>query len=115
KAETWAPIHARSLRKLLTLPDDVFVLPGHFSHLDELNEEGFCAATLAELKTKNEGVLALLQSSEEHFIRFLLAGLPPPMPEYSDIKRVNAGLLTANEEQASVLECGKNICALSQT
>jgi len=36
------------------------------------------------------------------------------MPEYADIKRVNAGLLAATEEEASVLECGKNICALSK-
>jgi glyoxylase-like metal-dependent hydrolase (beta-lactamase superfamily II) len=115
KADTWAPLHARSLRKLLLLPDKILVLPGHFSSLDELNDEGFCAATLRELKTKNEGVAALLEESEEGFVRFLLAGLPAPIDEYTDIKRVNAGLRSVNEEDASTLECGKNICALSKT
>ena len=115
RAQSWAPLHARSLRKLLQLPDDVLLLPGHFSSLDELNEDGFCAATIRELKSSNEGVQALLQGSEESFVRFLLAGLPPPMPEYADIKRVNAGLLPASEDEASTLECGKNICALSKT
>jgi glyoxylase-like metal-dependent hydrolase (beta-lactamase superfamily II)/rhodanese-related sulfurtransferase len=114
KADTWAPLHARSLRKLLLLPEEILVLPGHFSSLDELNDEGFCAATLRELKTKNEGIAALLEESEEGFVRFLLAGLPPPVAEYTDIKRVNAGLRSVNEEDASTLECGKNICALSK-
>jgi glyoxylase-like metal-dependent hydrolase (beta-lactamase superfamily II)/rhodanese-related sulfurtransferase len=115
KAGTWAPLHARSLRKLLLLPEKILVLPGHFSSLDELNDEGFCAATLGELKTSNEGVAALLRENEEGFIRFLLAGLPAPVAEYTDIKRVNAGLRVVSEEDASTLECGKNICALSKT
>jgi hypothetical protein len=31
-----------------------------------------------------------------------------------DIKRINAGLLAADEDEASALELGKNVCALSQ-
>jgi hypothetical protein len=31
-----------------------------------------------------------------------------------DIKRVNAGLLAADDDAASTLETGKNVCALSQ-
>ena len=31
-----------------------------------------------------------------------------------DIKRINAGLLAAGENDASTLELGKNVCALSQ-
>jgi hypothetical protein len=30
------------------------------------------------------------------------------------MKRINAGLLAANEDEASALELGKNVCALSQ-
>jgi hypothetical protein len=36
------------------------------------------------------------------------------MPEqYIEIKRVNIGLSQPNEQEASELELGKNICALS--
>jgi len=38
----------------------------------------------------------------------------PTLPEqYIQIKRVNAGLANPDEEEASELELGKNICALS--
>jgi hypothetical protein len=37
------------------------------------------------------------------------------LPEqYIEIKRVNAGLVEPDEETASELELGKNICALSK-
>lgn len=39
--------------------------------------------------------------------------LPTFPPQYVDIKRVNAGLLHPDEEKASELELGRNICALS--
>jgi glyoxylase-like metal-dependent hydrolase (beta-lactamase superfamily II)/rhodanese-related sulfurtransferase len=114
KAEAWAPLHARSLRKLLALPEGMIVLPGHFSGLDEADERGIFAATLAHLATRNDGLLALRRSGEEGFVRFLLESLPAFIPEYVDIKRVNAGLLAPDEDQASALELGKNVCALSQ-
>ena len=47
-------------------------------------------------------------------MRYLLASLPSFIPEYVDIKRVNAGLLSPGEEDAAALETGKNVCALSQ-
>jgi hypothetical protein len=38
----------------------------------------------------------------------------PQMPErYIEIKRVNIGLSQPNEQEASELELGKNVCALS--
>lgn len=81
KADLWAPLHGRSLRRLLELP-------GHFSSLDEQNEDGF--------------------------VRYLLDSLPRFVPEYVDIKRVNTGLLKPVEEDAWALELGKNACGLSQ-
>src|SRR5512141_2372727 len=114
KAETWASLHGRSLRRLLGLPGGITVLPGHFSGLDEADDTGRFAATLDELKQRNDGLVALQRKSEDGFVRYLLASLPKFSPEYVDIKRVNAGLLAAAEEDASILELGKNICALSQ-
>jgi glyoxylase-like metal-dependent hydrolase (beta-lactamase superfamily II) len=114
KAETWAPLHGRSLRRLLDLPGGITVLPGHFSSLDEADETGRFAASLDDLKKRNDGLVVLQRESEEGFIRYLLESLPKFIPEYVDIKRVNAGLLTPAEEDAATLELGKNVCALSQ-
>ncbi len=114
KAETWAPLHGRSLQKLLGLPGRMTVLPGHFSGLDEANDRGLFAASLDELKRRNDGLLVLQRESQDGFVRYLLESLPRFIPEYVDIKRVNAGLLTPAEDEVSTLELGKNVCALSQ-
>ncbi|HLJ61478.1 MAG TPA: MBL fold metallo-hydrolase [bacterium] len=114
KAEAWAPLHGRSLRKLLGLPGRITVLPGHFSGLDEADETGRFAASLDDLKRRNDGLIVLQRESEDGFVRYLLESLPNFIPEYVDIKRVNAGLLTPSEEDAATLELGKNVCALSQ-
>jgi glyoxylase-like metal-dependent hydrolase (beta-lactamase superfamily II) len=114
KAETWAPLHFRSLRKLLGLPGRMIVLPGHFSNLDEADDKGIFTARLDDLKQRNEGLLVLQRESEDGFVRHLLESLPKFIPEYLDIKRINAGLLAADEDDASALELGKNVCALSQ-
>jgi glyoxylase-like metal-dependent hydrolase (beta-lactamase superfamily II)/rhodanese-related sulfurtransferase len=114
KAETWAPLHGRSLRRLLGLPGGITVLPGHFSSLDEADGTGRFAASLDDLKKRNDGLVVLQRESKEGFVRYLLESLPTFIPEYVDIKRVNAGLLAPAEEETATLELGKNVCALSQ-
>ena len=90
------------------------MLPGHFSSLDEGDDTGRFAASLDDLKKRNDGLVVLQRESDEGFLRYLLESLPKFIPEYVDIKRVNAGLLTPAEEDAATLELGKNVCALSQ-
>ncbi len=114
KADSWAPLHGRSLRRLLELPGQMTVLPGHFSSLDEVNEAGIFSASLDDLKRLNYGLLLLQSDTEDEFVRYLLDSLPRFPPEYVDIRRVNAGLLKPAEEDAWALELGKNACALSQ-
>ncbi len=113
KADTWAPLHFRSLRKLAALPGKMTVLPGHFSSLAEQNDAGLFAATLDDLKQSNPGLQKLAQESEQGFVRYLMDNLPPFLAEYVDIKRVNAGLLAPSEDKASELELGKNVCGLA--
>jgi glyoxylase-like metal-dependent hydrolase (beta-lactamase superfamily II)/rhodanese-related sulfurtransferase len=114
KADAWAPLHGRSLRRLLELPGGIMVLPGHFSSLGEADESGRFGASLNDLKKRNDGLIALQKESEDGFVRYLLASLPASIPEYVDIKRVNAGLLSPGEDDAATLETGKNVCALAQ-
>jgi glyoxylase-like metal-dependent hydrolase (beta-lactamase superfamily II) len=100
-------------KKLLTLPDDVLVLPGHFSQHKEARTDGVFAATLGELKETNEDLRRAMTGSKDEFVAWMLANLPEFPPQYVDIKRVNAGLLHPDEEKANELELGKNICALA--
>ena len=90
------------------------MLPGHFSSLDEADETGHFAASLDTLKKRNDGLVVLQRESEEGFVRYLLGSLPKFIPEYVDIKRVNAGLLAPTQEDAASLELGKNECALAK-
>jgi len=90
------------------------VLPGHFSRLDEADDKGIFSASLDDLKQRNDGLLVLQRESEDGFVRYLCESLPRFIPEYVDMKRINAGLLAADDDAASTLETGKNVCALSQ-
>ena len=111
-AAAWAPLHTRSLRRLLALPDSITILPGHFSSLAETHA-GLCSASLRALKHHNPGLLALQQGTDGDFVQYLLDNLPAPNEDYIDIKRVNAGLKTPSEEDAWSLELGKNVCGLA--
>lgn len=112
RGETWAGLHYHSLRRLLGLPDTTVVLPGHFSSPQEANADRLFVASLGELKEKNDG-LRMAQASEEAFVQYILGSLPEFPPQYVEIKRVNAGLLVVDEEKATELELGKNVCALA--
>lgn len=111
RTESWTDLHYHSLKKLLTLPDKLIVLPAHFSQFEEATDQGIFAKSLGELKETNKG-LQMAQKSLEEFRDYILSNLPQFPEEYMDIKRVNLSLLVVDEEEATHLETGKNICAL---
>jgi glyoxylase-like metal-dependent hydrolase (beta-lactamase superfamily II)/rhodanese-related sulfurtransferase len=114
QSESWARLHTQSLHKLVDLPGSTQLLPGHFSSMEEGGDAGVFSATLEELKSTNDGLRVLQQESDEGFVRYLLNSLPKFNPDYVQIKRVNAGLVSPPEEDLETLELGKNVCALSQ-
>jgi glyoxylase-like metal-dependent hydrolase (beta-lactamase superfamily II)/rhodanese-related sulfurtransferase len=115
KAEAWTPLHRRSLQRLLALPDETIVLPGHFGTPAEADARGVFAASLGALRQSNDG-LRRAAEDEGAFARYILSSLPVFPPEYVEIKRVNAGLVDPpTEERASELELGKNVCALESS
>ncbi len=112
QGEAWTPILYESLFERLPshVSADTLVLPAHFSTLDEADEQGVVAAPYSWVKANNDG---LKPRTSAEFTEFVLSHLPTFPPEYVEIKRVNAGLVQPDEETASELELGKNICALS--
>lgn len=112
RAKTWTPLLYRSLQRVLTLPDHTVVLPAHFSHMREANDQGCYCATIGAVRDSNEG-LRMLSQGLEAFSAYILEHLPEHPPTYDDIRRVNTGLLQVDEAKASELELGRNQCALS--
>jgi glyoxylase-like metal-dependent hydrolase (beta-lactamase superfamily II)/rhodanese-related sulfurtransferase len=112
QGERWTPILYESMFHRLPphLTDDTIILPAHFSQQDEDGGNGIFAETYATVKGQND---ALKRRSLEEFTDYVLGSLPHFPEEYVEIKRVNAGLSQPDEEAASELELGKNICALS--
>lgn len=112
KGEAWTPMLYDSLYERLPqhLNEDTLILPAHFSTLDEGDENGVFTAPWGEVKAQNR---SLQPRSLEEFSDYVLGNLPTFPKEYVEIKRVNAGLLQPDEEKASELELGKNICALA--
>lgn len=111
RAETWTPLHHRSLRRLLQLPESTLVLPAHAAGPSEANAEGVFGAALGDLRRTNEG-LKKAEGPEGDFLKYILSSLPVFPPQYVDIKRANIGLLAPDEEKAEELELGRNVCAL---
>jgi glyoxylase-like metal-dependent hydrolase (beta-lactamase superfamily II) len=112
RGEAWTPILYESLFSRLPqhVNDDTLILPAHFSTLDEAAADGIFAAPYGQVKQQND---ALRSRTLAEFTDYVLANLPTFPDEYVEIKRVNAGLVQPDEEAASELELGKNICALA--
>jgi glyoxylase-like metal-dependent hydrolase (beta-lactamase superfamily II) len=96
-----------SLHKLLALPSETLVLPGHASQPVPFDSKPI-SARLAEI---NEQV-GLLHVTQSMFIETLVQRLPPTPPNYERITRLNeVGLFP--EGDVTELEAGANRCAIS--
>jgi glyoxylase-like metal-dependent hydrolase (beta-lactamase superfamily II) len=107
EARTRAHLLYHSLQRLLTLPAETLVLPGHTSEPIAFDGEAI-AASLAQVRERVE----LLASPEPVFVESLLARIPPTPPNHHQI-------VTLNERGASFegdpteLEAGANRCAVA--
>ncbi len=96
-----------SLQRILSLPPDTIILPGHTSA-----PPPFDGVPLADTLEKVRENVALLQASEEKFLAALLERLPPTPPNHHQIVGLNeAGSLP--EIDLTELEAGANRCAVS--
>jgi len=96
-----------SLHKLLALPAETVVLPGHTS--TPIPFDGVpIVSTLAEIDEQ----VGMLHTTRETFVRTTLARIPPTPPNYQRIVRLNeAGMLP--ESDLTALEAGANRCAIA--
>jgi len=96
-----------SLHKLLTLPSETLVLPGHTS--TPVAFDGVpLTATLAEIDEQ----VGIIHATHDLFVQIILRRIPPTPPNYQRIVRLNeAGMVP--ESGVTELEAGANRCAIS--
>ncbi|MCJ1909840.1 MBL fold metallo-hydrolase [Planococcus ruber] len=109
-AEDWGGDLRESLySRYAELADELVVLPAHFMIMDELNEDGSVAKKLGDLFKENHG---LNIEDEQEFRDMVTKNLPPQPNAYQDIRKLNMGKITPDEEVQREMEIGPNRCAV---
>ena len=107
EARARSSLHYHSLHKLLALPSETLVLPGHASQPVPFDGK-LVGARLAEIDEQ----VGILHATQTVFVETLLKRLPPTPPNYERIVRLNeAGKVPDGD--VTELEAGANRCAIS--
>lgn len=107
QAQVRASALYHSLHRLLTLPSNTLVLPGHTSA--PVPFDGIpIAATLAKIDEE----VGIIHAPRDVFLQQIMARIPPTPPNYRQIVKLNEmGLLP--ERDITELEAGANRCAIA--
>ena len=89
--------------------DEMIVLPAHFMTIDELNEDGTVARRFGDLLVENHG---LTIEDENEFRKTVTENLPPQPNAYEQIRQVNMGKITPEQDEQTEMEIGPNRCAV---
>jgi glyoxylase-like metal-dependent hydrolase (beta-lactamase superfamily II)/rhodanese-related sulfurtransferase len=109
RAEEFARNLFRSLHeRVLTLPDDALVLPGHYGDDVRVRPDTPVGATLGELRER----LAPLSFDEDAFVRWATERATPRPPNYVEIITVNMGRSDLPRDALARLEAGPNRCSV---
>lgn len=110
QAEEFAHNLYRSLQeRVLTLPDDTFVLPGHYGEGVAVHPHVPVGAPLGELRR----TLEPLQLDEDHFVEWAAGRAVPRPPNYVEIIKANMGRPESPLALLQALEVGPNRCSAS--
>jgi glyoxylase-like metal-dependent hydrolase (beta-lactamase superfamily II) len=109
RAEAFAHNLYRSLHdRVLTLPDDALVLPGHYGDAVHVRPDAPVGATLGELRA----ALAPLSYDEDTFVSWATEQPTPRPPNYIAIITVNMGRSEHPRAELARLEAGPNRCSV---
>jgi glyoxylase-like metal-dependent hydrolase (beta-lactamase superfamily II) len=110
RAEEFAHNLYHSLQeRVLTLPDDTFVLPGHYGEGLPVQSHRPVGAPLAQLRA----TLDALQLDEDDFVAWATQRTVPRPPNYVEIVKANMGRPETPADLLAHLELGPNRCAAS--
>ncbi len=113
KVVEWANQLYETLKtRICILPDDLQVLPGHYTDWgSEANEAFQIVNDFGSVKAINESIYGI--DNAEEFVTWIEHNMRPQPDEYNLIRRVNSLLDEVDDAQAEELDLGKNQCAAS--
>lgn len=112
QTEPWARDLFHTIHdKLAVLDHELEVCPAHYTARSESNEDGTLRRRLGDL-LEHDPVVSM--TDEEAFVEHVVTHLGEAPTIYQDIRKVNMGWSTVDDEQAKELEVGRNECALSK-
>lgn len=97
--------------RIAALPDEVVILPAHYSGVSEMRDDGVVAGLLGEIRRV---VPELQLRREEEFVEAMKSALSTPPEVYARIIATNLGVSQVDAEEATEWELGKNQCAASR-
>ncbi|WP_224450061.1 MBL fold metallo-hydrolase [Haloprofundus salilacus] len=100
-------LHRTLHERVLALPDETVVAPGHYGDDADPEEDGTYTATLGELRDR----LDALSMEEDAFVDYALSAMPPRPNNFEEIIETNLGRGSVDDDEAFELELGPNNCA----
>ncbi|MDY6764722.1 MAG: rhodanese-like domain-containing protein [Halobacteria archaeon] len=103
-------------KTVMSEPDSIKVLPGHFSITDsgetiDVTPGEPMYSTVGYLREKNRAI----QLPKDDFVEYMFDNLPSKPPNYETVISTNLGKhAVESEEEATTLELGPNRCAASE-
>ena len=111
KVDAWAhDLYKTLIIKYTNFPGKAMVLPAHYASWEESDASLRFSVRLDEL-WKSNPIFKLYSESE--FIQFIIENIRESPDVYFDIKKVNRGLICITEQEADIMDIGKNECAVS--
>ena len=111
KVDEWSDYLFETIQRVGQMDGSLTVLPGHFISWEEANDKLTFADSLDHTRELNESIYQIDNAAD--FLSFIKANMREQPPEYADIRLVNANLKQVEDDQAEILDLGKNECAAS--
>ncbi len=110
--EQWAgQLYDTLFKRYARLESDIIVLPSHSASIREQDKDGAVKLTLGQARKGSD--LYQLHNLPD-FLARVRASLPENPSRYQDIRKVNLGVLPADEAKQKELEIGKNLCGMQK-
>ncbi|MBA4601919.1 MBL fold metallo-hydrolase [Thermoactinomyces mirandus] len=111
KVKEWAQmLYETVFTTIADIPDDIYVLPGHYSTVAEINDQHIVGDYLGDIRQRNEIMRTQNRKAFTETVEASDSSEKPP--NFDKIVLINRGLETVTPEKATELEIGPNRCAV---